>query len=123
MKTDTLTALNVDELIALYVDLCVEQDRDLLRGDVGSFNRRFDRIEEIEQELKSRPGDQRHALISLHQHENIQVRVTAAKATLAVAPVAARQALKDIKALNWHPQSAEASSSLWTLDRGIFKPT
>lgn len=51
------------------------------------------------------------------------MRVTAAKATLAIAPDAARKALEDIKATGWMPQAAEASGSLWALDEGIFKPT
>jgi Domain of unknown function (DUF2019) len=61
--------------------------------------------------------------IPLYEHDSMQVRVKAAKATLAVAPMAARAALENIKSSNWQPQSAEASMSLWNLDRGVFKPT
>ena len=123
MKKLKLGETTVDELVELFVDLCIAQDRELLRGDVPRINRLFDDIATIRQELRARPGDQRHALLPLYRHENMQVRLVAAQATLAIAPEAARNALEQIKASKEQPQSAEASHSLWTLDRGIFKPT
>lgn len=123
MKKAALGNATVPDLVDLFVNLCVERGEELDRGDIPRVNRLFDDISAVEQELKSRPGDQRHALIPLYRHANMQVRVTAAKATLAIAPEAARNALEEIKASKWLPQSAEASSSLWTLERGIFKPT
>jgi hypothetical protein len=80
-------------------------------------------MQAISQELKGRSEDQRRALLSLYHHPNMQVRVKAAKATLAVAPRDARKALEEIKASGWQPQALEAGMSLWNLDRGIFKPT
>jgi hypothetical protein len=53
----------------------------------------------------------------------MQVRVTAAMATLAVALNAARAVLEAIKASDWQPQALEAGMALWNLDRGLFKPT
>jgi hypothetical protein len=47
-------------------------------------------LEEIKRELKPKPGDHRFALLPLYDHNNMQVRVKAAKATLAIAPEAAR---------------------------------
>lgn len=123
MKKSKLEGATVEELIELFVRLCIAQSGELLRGDVSAINRLFDEIEAVKQELKLRPGDQRHALTRLYDHENVQVRLKAAKATLAVAPEAARRALEDIKASNEQPQSGEAGSSLWNLERGIFKPT
>jgi hypothetical protein len=63
------------------------------------------------------------ALDSLFEHPNMQVRLNAAKATLAVAPKAARQALEAIAASRHHPQAGDAGMSLWNLDEGVFKPT
>lgn len=123
MNEQALETATVDELVERFVSLCIAQDRELSRGDVPALNRLFDRIEAVKAELKSRPGDQRHALIPLYNHANMQVRLSAAKATLAIAPQAARQTLEDIKASDWLDQSAEASGSLWALDQGIFKPT
>ena len=123
MKKPKLETVTVDGLVQLFVELCIAQDRELLRGDVPAINRLFDRIEAIESELKSRPGDQRSALVPLYHHDSMQVRVKAAKATLAIKPEAARKALEAIQASKWQPQAGEAGMSLWTLDRGIFKPT
>jgi hypothetical protein len=120
LKLDSAT---VDELVERFVDLCIAQDRELLRGDIARVNALSDDIEAIKQELKTLPGDKRRALIPLYRHENMQVRLKAAKATLAVEPEAARKALQDVEASNVLPQSADAGMSLWNLDRGVFKPT
>jgi hypothetical protein len=77
----------------------------------------------ITEELKSRPGDQRSALLRLFDHPNIQARLMAAKLTLAVAPAAARQMLQDIQDSKQYPQAGNSGMSLWALERGIFKPT
>jgi len=123
MKRPRLGTATVDELVERFINLCVAQDREMMRGDVPEVNRLYDDIEAVKQELKARPGDQRRALIFLYGHENMQVRLKAANATLAIEPEAARATLEAIKASNWLPQSADASSGLSNLDRGIFKPT
>ncbi len=74
-------------------------------------------------ELKARPGDARHALVSLYQHPNLQVVLNAAKATLAVAPDAARRMIEAIAESKAYPQAGDAGMCLDNLDRGIFKPT
>jgi hypothetical protein len=123
MKRTILERSTVDELVERFVDLCISQDRELMRGDVPRFNHLFDEIAAIRQELKGRPGDQRRALIHLYRHENMQVRLVAAETTLAVAPGAARKALEEIRDSKEQPQSGEANHALWCLDREIFKPT
>lgn len=50
---------------------------------------------------------------------DMQVRLNAAKATLAVAPKAARQKLEDIAGSGW-PLAGDAGMSLWNLDRGVL---
>ena len=52
----------------------------------------------------------------------MQVRLNAAKSTLAVAPEAARQELRAIADSREYPQ-ADAGMCLGNLDEGIFKPT
>ena len=64
--------------------------------DNAKFNRLFWQMEAVEGQLKARIGDQRRALLRLYDHPNAQVRLTAAKATLAVAPEAARRLLRTI---------------------------
>jgi hypothetical protein len=123
MKKRALASATTERLVGLFVELCLEQDEQQERGDVREVNRLFDEIEAIKQELKTRPGDQRGRLMQLYKHENMQVRLKAANATLAVAPHAARATLEAIYASGWLPQSADAASMLRNLDEGIFKPT
>lgn len=122
-KPDPLKALSVEQLAQRFVDLALEQDEAVLGFEIARGNRLFWRIEAVTQELKTRPGDQRHALLFLFDHPNPQVRLKAAKATLAIAPAAARQVLEVIAETCYGPQKLDAGMSLSNLDAGIFKPT
>jgi|SRR4051812_46743310 Domain of unknown function (DUF2019) len=123
MKRANLKDMTVDELVEYFADLAIQQDRALLLDQIGTFNRLFDKMEDVKVELKSRSGDQREALLRLFQHSNAQVRLKAAKATLAIAPIAAREMLQTIADSKEFPQAGDAGMSLWNLDRGVFKPT
>jgi cytochrome c oxidase assembly protein Cox11 len=118
-----LAKLSVEQLVQQYVELAVEQDMYLLAGPQKMINKLFWKLCAIEDELKSRAGDQRSALLPLYGHKNRQVQVKAAKATLAIAPAAARALLQAIRDSGWQPQALEAGMSLWNLDRGVYKPT
>ena len=111
------------DLVALFAKVVVEQDEALLGSQRARFNRLFDVMREISNELKAREGDQRVALLSLFEYPNMQVRLQAAKLTLAVAPTEARQQLEAIAATKWYPQAGDAGMCLSNLDNGIFKPT
>ncbi|MDP3255693.1 DUF2019 domain-containing protein, partial [Bosea sp. (in: a-proteobacteria)] len=89
----------------------------------AAFNRRYDRIQAIEDELKSRPGDQRRILMKLFGHPNMQVRLTAARANLAVDYPAARSEIQDIADSKWGPQCLDAGMTLINLDNGIYRPS
>jgi len=115
--------MTVDQLVERFTAIALDQDKALLRGEYAKFNRLFDEMEAVKQELKSRDGDQRQALLRLYDHPNAQVRLKAVKATLAVAPEAARRMLQVIADSRENPQAGEAGMSLDNLDRGIFKPT
>jgi hypothetical protein len=123
MSTVGLGNMEVSELVDRFADICLAQDEALADGDASKFNRLFDEMQYVVAELKSRPGDQRSAILSLYNHPNMQVRIKAAKNTLAVAPREARKALEEIAKSQEHPQALEAGMSLWNLERGIFKPT
>ena len=56
-------------------------------------------------------------------HPNAQARLKAATATLAIAPMEAREVLERIQRLKEFPQAGEAGMRLWNIDRGVFKPT
>jgi len=123
MKRNDFSEMTVDKLVDRFASITLAQDRALLMDELSTFNRLFAEMEAIKEELKGRAGDQRRALITLYDHPNAQVRLKAAKATLAVAPDAARSALKAIADSKHYPQAGEAGMSLWNLDRGVFKPT
>lgn len=120
--TQKLKAMSESQLVSRFAEICVAQDRALLRDEMDRFNSLFREMRAISNELKIRPGDQRRALLTLFNHPNFQVRLKAAKATLAVAPQAARAELQGIKDSGPLPQAGEAGMCLWTLDEGIFKP-
>lgn len=122
MKRANLQDMTVDELVSMFTDIALQQDRALLRDQFAVFNRLFSRMEGVKEELKRRNGDQRIALLRLFEHPNVQVRLKAAKATLAVAPGAAREMLQSIKDAKEYPQSADAGMCIWALEQGIFKP-
>lgn len=123
MKSSNLVDMTVPQLVDRFMALALDQDKALLREEIAKVNRIFDHLENVEAELKSRPGDQRRALLRLYDHPNAQVRLKAVKATLAVAPDAARRALQSIADSREYPQAGEAGMSIRALARGTFKPT
>ncbi len=123
MNPASFKKLSVAELVERFTVLCVGQYEAELRGEGAKENRLIREMFKVREELKARPGDQRSALLPLYEHPNIQVRLMAAKETLAIAPSAARHLLETIKASGQMPQSMDAGMSLWNLERGVFKPT
>jgi hypothetical protein len=123
MTKPNLQEVPIDDLVQRFRDLALAQDEALLHGDQVKVNRLFWQLEAVEEELKSRPGDGRSALLRLYDHSNAQVRVKAIKATLAIAPEKARRALEALANSKEYPASGEAGMSVWALDQGIFKPT
>jgi hypothetical protein len=122
MKQQELGSLTVEQLLERFVALGVDQDRAENGDDMPSVKRLFWLIDAVVTELKNRPGDQRRVLTSLYNDPNMNERLKAAKATLAVAPKAARQAIEAIAASTWPPQCYDARMCLSMLDEGVFKP-
>ena len=122
MKRAKLQDITVSQLVERFTGIGIEQDQALLRRQYGKFNRLFDEMVAVEDELKRRDGDQRRELLSLYKHRNAQVRLNAIKATLAVSPEIARQALQALADSREYPQAGDAGMSLWNLEQGIFKP-
>lgn len=118
-----LASLSVEELVALFADICVKQWHALEKFDTSAYRRLFGQMMAVENELKAHKRDRRVALTALFDHPNIQVRLAAAKATLAVAPQESRDVIAAVAALNWNPQSGDAGMCLALLDEGTFKPT
>src|SRR6266481_6593873 len=119
MKPIKFEHVVVDQLVERYRSIAIDQDKALRKGEHAKFNHLFDEKKAIERELKSRNGDQRHALLSLYDHPNAQVRLNAVKATLAVAPEAARRMLHAIADSREYPQAGDAGMTIDSLERGI----
>ncbi|MGB6175502.1 MAG: DUF2019 domain-containing protein [Methylocella sp.] len=90
--------------------------------ELKKFNRLFSEMNDVDQELRRRGLDARLARLRLFDHQNMQVRLKAAKRSLGVAAGAARQVIESISESNWFPQAGEAGMTLSNLDSGIFKP-
>jgi hypothetical protein len=123
MKNLALTDMTLPQLVELFTGDALKQFNAELYGDIAKYNRLYREIVAIEQELKSRSGDQRSTLMPLFEHPNPQVRLMAAQSTLAVAPAAARQTLQELWDRKEFPQAAYAMGTLRALERGDRKPT
>jgi hypothetical protein len=122
MTAADLPHMTVAELVERFVAIALEQDRAELDGNMAKVKRLYRDMEAVEAALKGRQGDQRRALLPLLTHPHVQVRLKAAKSSLGVAPVEAREALEKVAGSHISPQNGEAGMSLWALDEGIFKP-
>jgi ParB-like chromosome segregation protein Spo0J len=118
-----LQHMTTPELVDRFTRVTLGQYEALLDDDRAKFKRLFGEMRRVLEELKARPGDQRRALLPLYDHPNVQVRLKAAKNTLAVTPDAALELLRAIAESGMHPQAGEAGMSLWNLENGTFKPT
>jgi hypothetical protein len=123
MSRGKLRSLTNDELVSRFVDIGLAQEEALVYGEIAKFNRLYEKKDHVVDELRSRPGDQRRALLSLYDHPNLQVRLIAVKNSLALAPDEGRRVLQAIADSREYPQAGDAGMSLWALDEGIFKPT
>lgn len=122
MKRAKLADMTIADLVERFAQIGVAQDQALLAGETAKFNRLFQQMMDAANELKKREGDQRRLLLELFDFPNMQVRLQAAKLTLAVAPAEARKQLEAIADTHWRPQAGDAGMSLSFLDRGVIKP-
>jgi hypothetical protein len=118
-----LKDLTTEELVKLFAENCIEQDQAIFKEEVSKFKKIFGVMFDIEKELKDRGPEARLKLLKLYDHPNIHVRLQAAGATLAVAPVEARRLIEAISNSGWMPQAADAKGTLRNLDSGFFKPS
>lgn len=124
MRKRNLTKMTVDELVQRFMEIALAQDHAIMWDEpAAKYNRLFDLMGDVEEELKRRPGDQRRELVQLFDHPNPQVRVKAAIRSLAVAPEEARQVLEILDERNELPQAADARGMMRSLDEGTYKPT
>jgi hypothetical protein len=75
MKRIQLTDMTTTDLVERFAQIGVAQDQALLGGEITKFNRLFDRMGEVSNELKSRQGDQRRALMVLYDYPSCRKAV------------------------------------------------
>jgi Domain of unknown function (DUF2019) len=122
MKSFDVETMTTGQLVERFAAIGVEEDKALRTDGLRRYKRLAQEMRAIDDELKRRPGDQRRSLLALYDHPNFQVRLMAAKLTLAIAPDAARRMLEFIRQRRHQPQSGDAGMCLSMLDRGAFVP-
>lgn len=118
-----LASLSSHQLVQEFVRVSLDQYEAHRYRRVAAYNRLYWLTETIEKELKARSGDQRRLLIPLYAHQNIQVRLKSAMATLALDMEGARQVLQAIKDEQRFPFAADAAGMLFALDEGRYVPS
>ncbi len=123
MKKAELREASVEQLVQRFVQIALAQDEAILRGQTTRFNRLYDQMNKVDDELRRRGQEARLALVGLYGHPNPQVRLKAAIRTLGIAPAKARSVLEAIRASREQPQALDAGVTIAGLDDGSFKPT
>ena len=90
MRRQKLEDFTIDRLLDRYIEIGQEQYNSLMDDKLARFETLYTRKCGVEDELRRRGPEARRSLLRLYDHENLQVQVNAAKATLAVAPEQAR---------------------------------
>lgn len=122
MKKIELSLMSTTRLVAEFAAIAREQDRAIFANAIAKYNRLYDRMAEVVDELKRRPGDQRRELAKLYEFPSVQVRLKAAIHTLAVMPIEACGQLEAIAEMHWFPQTADALGMLRAMDQGRYIP-
>ncbi len=134
MTLDNLKVMTVDQLVDRFAEIGIAQEKSIddltvqlwdsqgKNDDTSKVDRLFGDMKAIDEELRKRGRDARLALTRLFNNRNIQVRLSAAKLTLGVAPVEARRVIEQISASKIYPQAGDAGMTLVNLDEGVFKP-
>ena len=123
MKRMPVSEMTDEQLVERFMVIALQQDQANLYDDYAWYNRLYDKMKEVEGELKDRAGDRRVLLLPLYEHENLHVLLKAALATLAVAPEASRAVLQKLSDRNRYPEAADAREIMEALDDGSYVPT
>jgi hypothetical protein len=122
MKKIEWSSMSTAQLVEEFTIVAREQDQAILANATAKYNRLYDRMTDIADELRCRPGDQRRELMRLYEFPSVHVRLKAAIHTLAVAPAEARHQLEIIAKMHWFPQTADALGMLRAMDQGRYVP-
>ena len=116
MMPTSLRELTIAALIERFANDAAAQDLALTYENFDAFSDLMKDMTDISEELKSRGEEARLQLLSLYKHPNIQVQLQAARATLSVAPIAARREIEAIASSQIFPQAGDAGMTLAGLD-------
>ncbi len=122
MKRSELSKMSVNELVEHFAEIGLAQDRAIEQDNNRGYRKLYAQMEAVDQELRSRGGEARLALIRLYDYPNMQVRLQAATYTLGVALEPARRLIQQIADSGWPPQALDAGMTIVNLDNGVFKP-
>lgn len=122
MRQATLKSMTTEQLVGRFAEIGVAQDQALLYDECKRFNRLFNQMNDVDEELRRRGMQARLALLRLFNHPNIQVRLEAAKWSLGIAPEVSRHVIEEINKSQSFPQAMDAGMTLRNLEAGIFKP-
>lgn len=114
--------MTIDQLVDHFAGNGVAQAEALLYDKTGEFNLQFEEMWAVHTELATRGPEARLALLRLYGHKNMQVRLQAARFTVAVAPVAARKEIQAVADSRYAPQCFDAKGTIRRLDNGTYKP-
>lgn len=112
MTKQSFSGMSTDQLVELFAENGIEQDRLLRLSQVSKFKKVFGVMSGIYAELKRRGPQALLALTRLYDHPNMQVQVQAALLTVEVCPDDARLALEAIAKTRRMPQAADARAEL-----------
>ena len=121
MKAVSTRDMSTEMLIEKYIEIGIAQGEAIENFETAKFNRLFDQKAKLVRELRSRPGDERHRLLKLYDHPNLQVRLNAVNSTYALNPDAARRVFEEVQASKRFPWAGDAGMSLSMLEIGLSK--
>ena len=121
MKAVSTRDMSTEMLIEKYIEIGIAQGEAIENFETAKFNRLFDQKAKLVRELRSRPGDERHRLLKLYDHPNLQVRLNAVNSTYALNPDAARRVFEEVQASKRFPWAGDAGMSLSMLELGLSK--
>jgi len=123
MSNPRLARLSNAELVELFREYAVMQQRVLLDSNTRKYNKLYDKMAAVDAELRSRGLEARKSLLALLSDENFRVRYAAAVKSLGVDRDRAISVLREIEASHMMPEAGAAGMTLLHLERGVFKPT
>ena len=115
----TLARSSLDQLIAAYAAIGIEQYELTQIDEVPRYNRLFKKRRNISAELRRRGPAAMRALLPLLSHPNLQVILMAAEDLMDLEPARCRVAFEYVKASQIMTQAADASLSLKIMDGEI----